>query len=173
MRFINLVYRIYPALPWFAEYRLALEIAKKYNCRSFLDVGCGKGNLFKILDSHGLVDKYVCIDKYDMFSVKSEKARFIKHDARIPLPLNEGFDCVFFVNSIFYMGLQVLNNFRRAGDIISIIDIDPKTPHVFMLSKVENLKRLSLKELEHEVEAMGFKVLRKFKGTTYALVLAP
>lgn len=170
---VNILYRIYPALPWFAEYRLAVEIARKYACRSILDVGCGKGNLFKVLNSYGLVDRYVGIDKYSSFKIRNPKARFIKHDARLPLQLNEHFDCVFFVNSIYYIGLDAINNFRNVGDVIAIIDIDPTKPHIFLASKMENVKRLSLSRLERYIMSAGFKVLYKHPGTTYALVFAP
>lgn len=173
MDFVSLLYRLYPALPWFPEYKLALELARKYACRSVLDVGCGKGNLFKILNSHGLVDRYVCIDKHDMFSVHHPNARFIKHDARKPLNLGEHFDCAFFVNSIYYVSVSALNNFRNSADVIIVIDIDPSKPHVFLVSRMENVKRLTLTQLERQVVAMGFKILSKHPGTTYALVLAP
>lgn len=168
---VNLIYRIYPALPWMAEYRLAIEISKKYVCRSVLDVGCGYGNLFKILDSHGLVDRYVGIDKHVVPRINNGKARFIKHDARHPLNLNEHFDCVFFVNSLFYIGIDAVSHFAGLGDITTVIDIDPSRPHIFMTSKLERVKRLPLNQLVNILESRGFKILSKKPGTTYAVVL--
>lgn len=173
MGLVNLLYRLYPALPWFAEYSIAVEMARKYVCRSVLDVGCGKGNLFKVLDSYGLVDKYVGIDKHKMFKVRSPKARFIRHDARKPLPLNERFDCVFFVNSIYYIGLESVGNFRDVGDVFVVIDIDPTKLHIFLATMLENVKRLSLVQLERHITSAGFKVLYKRPGTTYVLVFTP
>lgn len=173
MDIVSLLYRVYPALPWFSEYRLAVELAKRYACRSVLDVGCGKGNLFKVLSSYGLVDRYVGIDKHNVFNVRHPRARFIKHDARKPLNLGEHFDCTFFVNSIYYVGVSALSNFRNSSDVLIIIDIDPRKPHIFLASKVEGVKRLSLSQLEKQVATMGFKVLSKRPGSTYALVLAP
>lgn len=169
-RLVRLIYEVYPAVPVFPEYRLARRLAEAYGCRRVLDVGCGRGNLFRILED--LIEEYVGIDISGGFPIKSHKTRFIIHDARKPILLDGRFNCVFFVNSINYIGVESLMNFRNVADVIIIIDIDPRYPHVKILGFLERLRRYRLEELEEHVKRLGFRVVERCSGSTYALVMS-
>lgn len=136
------LYRFYPSTTHLGEYRHAISVCKKYKCRKVLDVGCGNGGLCKVLTRHG-VDVYVGIDINDVFRHYSPRCTYIVSDARNP-PLETDtkyFDCILFVNSIFYIGLQTIENYRRIGKYLVIIDIDPRYPHVWIADRLESRGR--------------------------------
>ncbi|MEM1853536.1 MAG: class I SAM-dependent methyltransferase [Thermofilaceae archaeon] len=171
---VGFIYRFYPPLAWFPEYRLALEIAERFNCRRVLDVGCAAGNLFVVLSTRGLVDEYVGLDKRNIFRVRDPRARFIRCNARTPPPevAGGGFDCVFFVNSLFYIGADALKQYSMLGDVVAVIDIDPSKPHIRFVSWLEGVRRMTLRELASYAEQLGLKVLMQVPGAQYALVVS-
>lgn len=175
--YLRLLYRFYP--PWrrFPEYHLASEVARKYGCRTVLDVGCGFGNLFKVLQD--VVERYVGIDVEEMFAVDDPRATFVKVDAMSPPDwlLSQRFDCVFFVNSLFYISPRSPEALRTYGDlgrILVVVDVDPSPPHlhVYLFDLLEGGLRLTMGELVSEIERMGFRVGEKRKlAATYCLVV--
>jgi len=173
VKHLRYLYSLYPPVKVVAEYSYSIKLAKKYSCRTVLDVGCGKGNLGKLLLKEFTPDVYVGIDVEDIFRPDGFNLSFVSADGRYP-PVRPCFDCVFFVNSIFYMGLDALNNYRGMSKYIVIVDIDPRYPHIWLVDRLESLgkgMRLSRSELVKELTNFGFQVIEEGGGTTYYVVL--
>ncbi|MEM1694614.1 MAG: class I SAM-dependent methyltransferase [Ignisphaera sp.] len=174
-RYLGIIYRLYPPSRCIPEYALAVNVARKYNCRSVLDIGCGAGNLFKILADSVTIERYVGIDVLDIFRIKNPKVTFVKADAKHPPNwlLNQRFDCVFFINSLFYISVDVLKIYGELGRYLMVIDIDPRIryPHIYLLNLLEGRIRTTSMKLEEIVRKMGFKIIEKRNGMTYCLVL--
>lgn len=172
--YLKLLYMFYP--PWlsFPEYSLARAVAKRYGCREVLDVGCGYGNLFKILEDQLVT--YVGIDIENTFRIKNPKATFVVADALSPPPwiLSQRFDCVFFVNSLFYISTDALGLYGGLGEYVVVIDIEPKPIylHAYLFDLLEGGLRKTVDELVGVAEGMGFQVVDVLrKRATYCLVL--
>lgn len=174
LRHLKLLYKLYPAWKVIAEYRYALELAKKYQCRRVLDVGCGRGNLGKVLlEGHPYLQLYVGVDIYDIFmEVEDPRINFIVLDAKNP-PLMNRFDCIFFVNSVFYIGLDSLEKYRNLGNLIAIVDIDPSYPHIWVVDRFESFfkgMRRSREGLITLLRNKGFDIIEEGGGATYYVV---
>ncbi|MEM4584788.1 MAG: class I SAM-dependent methyltransferase [Ignisphaera sp.] len=172
-KYLGIIYKLYPPSKYIPEYALAIDVAKRYNCRNILDVGCGSGNLFKMLSKH--LDRYVGIDILDIFKIRDPRALFIKADGKSPPDwlLKQRFDCVFFINSLFYISVDVLGIYGELGRYLVVIDIDPRIryPHIYLLNLLEGRIRTTSMKLEEIVRKMGFKIIEKRNGMTYCLVL--
>jgi len=128
--YLSLLYRFWPASPYLPEYRVALTLARKYNCKTVLDVGCGRGNLGKLLVKHRIVHRYLGIDVVKLFNVEDPRTIFINADARDEACVMGRFDCVFFVNSLFYIGFSHLFKYAELGDVVIVIDINPSSKYL-------------------------------------------
>lgn len=170
--YLSMIYRFWPASTLFPEYRIGLMLVEKYGCRSVLDVGCGSGNLGKILLKHGVVDKYVGVDVVDIFKVKDHRALFIKCDARNPPRFNEFFDCIFFINSIFYIGVDHLVKYIDYGKFIVIADIDPSIRYIYnkVMDLLEGRIRLPPDKLREKLVELGLEIIEEKHGAQYYIV---
>jgi len=169
------VYRFYPALRSLPEYRVATELAKRYGCRAVLDVGCGRGNMGKILFDENVIDRYVGIDLYDpkLFRLNGDpRARYIRADARTDVDPGEYFDCLFFVNSLIYIGVEHIAWYMRFAKYGIVIDTTPsvKYPHVLLVDLLEGRARIHPKKLQKHLLQMGFKILELKYGQQYYVV---
>jgi len=172
-KYLKFLYTLYPASKLFAEYRYAVKLAQKYRCRSVLDIGCGRGNLFKIFIEKLWLDVYIGIDIENIFHFNDTRALFVVADGR-QLPVRACFDCVFFVNSLFYIGCDVLESYRDLSRYIIIVDIDPRYPHIWFMDMLESGfkgMRLSKDELMKRLIDLGFKVIEIGGRITYYIVL--
>jgi len=173
-RHLKFLYSIYPALPILSEYRYAANLVKKYKCRNVLDVGCGRGNLYKLLGMS--LDTYIGIDVVDMFRFNGVNSMYVVADGRL-LPLRSCFDCVLFVNSFFYIfhdDYGSLNLYRGLSKYIVIVDIDPRYPHVWLTDMLESGfkgMRSPKSELVKKLKELGFDVIEAGGGSTYYVVL--
>lgn len=170
LRLLGLLYRVYPPCRLLAEYRHALEAAERYKCRRVLDVGCGGGNLAGILLHHGPTEFYVGLDVNNVFRRRGE-ASFILSDARWPPVRPRSFDCVFFVNSIFYIGLGALEEYTGIAKYVVIVDIDPSYPHVRVADWIEGLGRPSRSKLVAQL-SRKYVIHEATGGATYRIVLS-
>ena len=164
-----IIYTIYPASEKMTEYRIGTELVKKYKCRKILDVGCGKGNFYKILRKKCPPKKYTCIDKHRLFKPKDPNAELIHADARNPPPITENYDCVIFMNSLFYMGVETIQNYKDFAPIVIIIDVDPTHLQNKLLNIIEGKIRLPPNKLAEKLETLGFKILELGVGPQYYL----
>lgn len=173
LKYLFLAYRFYPAFKRFSEYKLATEAISKYKCKKILDIGCGKGNLGMLLENF---DMYVGIDLNDMFE-KGSDLDFIRADAVYP-PLRSStgtwpFDCVFFVNSVFYFGLEAsLNLYSKIARKIFIIDIDKRLFPVRVVDFLEGKIRKNPEEIKAYLAEKGYKIIEFVNGSTFMFVLA-
>jgi len=168
-----MLYRFYPSSKWLREYRLASIVGKKYKCEKVLDVGCGKGNLAKVLSGGISLRQYVGVDIEDIAKSKAFNTLFVVADGRNP-PVGCCFDCTFFVNSIFYIGIDSLKSYAEISKYIIIIDIDPTYPHVWIVDRIESGfkgMRLSKKRLISKLAELGFHIVETGGSSTYYLVL--
>ena len=174
-KYLEVIYKLYPPSKHISEYAIAIDVAKRYDCRSVLDVGCGAGNLFKVLADAIPIERYVGIDVLDIFNVRDLRVTFVRGDARCPPSwlLEQRFDCVFFVNSLFYISVDVLEIYGELGRYLMVIDIDPRIRylHIYLANLLEGGIRTTSMELEETVRRMGFKVVEKRSGMTYCFVL--
>jgi len=174
----RLIYRFYPALKSLPAYRVAAELVKKYRCRRVLDVGCGRGNLGKILLDEGIIERYVGIDLFDpkLFRLSGDpRAKYIRADARTDVDPGERFDCVLFVNSLMYIGLEHLPWYMMFAERGIIIDITPsiKYPHILLVDLMEGRIRLHPRRLAVLLQQMGFRILDAKYGQQFYIVIAP
>jgi SAM-dependent methyltransferase len=173
MRYLKILYRFYPGSKLLAEYRHGLNLAKKYGCRRILDVGCGTGGFAKLLLEHNLVDFYVGVDVNDIFRINDPRALFIVADGRNP-PLSGFFDCVFFINSIFYIGVNHLDTYAKYAKYVVIIDIDPKYPHVRLADRLERWRGMRMERADLiEMLEKKYCVCETGGMVTYYVVLRP
>lgn len=177
-KYLWIIYKLYPPSKYIPEYAIAINVAKRYNCRNVLDVGCGAGNLFKVLVDTVPIERYIGIDILDIFRIKDHRAIFIKGDAKYPPNwlMNYSFDCVFFINSLFYISTNIVDLLRIYGELcryLIIIDLDPRIQyiHIYLANLLEGGIRTTLRKLEETVKRIGFKVIEKKSGSTYYLVL--
>jgi len=172
-RYLKFLYALYPANKSFAEYRYAIRLAQKYRCRTVLDAGCGKGNLFKIFTEKLGLDVYIGIDIENIFRFNDSQALFVVADGRQP-PLKACFDCVFFVNSLFYIGYNSLESYRGLSKYIIVVDIDPRYPHIWFVDMLESDfkgMRLSKDKLMKKLIDLGFEIVETGGRITYYVVL--
>ena len=169
--YLKFLYRLYPPWKGLAEYRVALELVEKYGCRSVLDVGCGRGNLGRLLSKYFPSVAYVGIDVHNMFAGLNS-LDFVVADGRSP-PMRCCFDCIFLVNSLFYMGVDTLDVYKGLGRVVIVIDIDPSYPHVWLVDMLESgfkgMRRRRV-ELISILRDRGFKVLDEGGKITYYVV---
>jgi len=169
--YLALLYWFYPASRSLPEYRAAAYLVKRY-CSSVIDMGCGRGALYRVLG--GGVERYLCLDINRVFYRGLEACQ---GDASRP-PVREGaFDCAVYVNSLFYIARAaggVLGALSAAKDIgcrlAIIVDIDPSNPGVKLVDALERLGRLSRRGLVKLLEAAGAEVLEQGGSTTYYVV---
>ena len=168
---LGLLYRLYPASSRLPEYRLALEAAGRYGCRRVVDVGAGRCNLGRLLLREGLADLYLGVDLLDVFSLGDSRALCVQADARSP-PFRGRFDCGFFVNSLFYVGLEALREYSRLADVVFITDLEPTPRHPLNLigDLAEGRIRLTYRELGEALMSMGLNVLESRGGAQYYYV---
>ncbi len=162
-RYLALIYRLYPAWP-FEEYRIASGLIAKYGCRSVADVGCGPGNLVRFLPDS--VERYIGLDINKMFRHRDGRAAFVESDGALP-PLRGRVDCAIFVNSIFYIGVDALRAYSELADIIIVVDIDRRYPHVRFFDMLEGSIRLSPGQLEEAARHYGLKPLESGGDVTF------
>lgn len=172
---MKLLYSLYPATELLSEYRIAVKLVSKYACRKILDIGCGKGNLAKLLANKGLEGMmYVGMDL--------DVGKFVRNlpgcvecvvaDANYSPARTEAFDCVLFVNSIFYVGLEILGT-CNPKNVVIVIDIDPRYPHVWLIDMLESRfagLRMNKEELVKKLRDMGFDILETGGWATYYVV---
>ncbi|MGC9187336.1 MAG: class I SAM-dependent methyltransferase [Fervidicoccaceae archaeon] len=166
--YLSSIYRFYPASRSFDEYRIAEEIGKEMNCRKVLDLGCGKGNLGKILDPP---DLYLGLDLSEIFELDGRR-NYVKGSMELlPLRQDEPFDCAFFINSVFYSDWKKsILEASRASRAMVLIDIDKKYPHIWLLDFLEGSIRKRPHDIKEEMEKMGFETIVEKGGSTFALV---
>jgi len=171
--YLALLYRFWPASPHLPEYRVALNLARKYGCRTVLDVGCGRGNLGKLLIKHGIARRYLGIDIVKLFNVEDPRAVFVNADARDEACVMGRFDCVFFVNSLFYIGFSHLFKYAELGDVVIVIDINPSSKYLAnkLVDILEGGIRLNPVVVKRELERAGFRILEEKIGAQYYLVV--
>jgi len=172
--YLALLYRFWPASPRLPEYRVALTLAKKYNCRTVLDVGCGRGNLGKLLVKHRIAYRYLGIDIVKLFNVEDPRTVFVNADARDEVCVVGGFDCVFFVNSLFYIGFSHLFKYAELGDVLIVIDINPSSKYLAnkLVDILEGRIRINPVVVRRELERAGFRILEEKIGAQYYLVVS-
>jgi len=165
--YLSVLYRFYPARRSFEEYELSYQIQRRFNCRKILDLGCGRGNLAKILGSLSL---YVGIDLAEIFEIDGEREYVMGSMEALPVRGGKSFDCAFFVNSIFYSDWEAsMIEAGRVARRIVIIDIDKKYPHIWLLDAIEGRIRKRPEEVKGKAEGK-FKLIEEKGGTTFALV---
>ena len=166
------LYRIYPAVKRLPEYRIGLKLVEKYKCKKILDVGCGPGNFGKFLLEENLADTYACIDIRKIFRLKDPRARFIHADARNP-PINgERYDCIVFMNSVFYIGIEHVRKYLTLADTVIIIDVNKKAKYIHnkFLDIVEGNLRMTPEETEEYLRNMKLKIVEKHCGMQFYIV---
>ena len=170
--YLRLLYRLYPADPSLPEYRLALDVARRHGCRRVLDVGAARCNLGRLLLRENLADLYVGLDVLDIFSLRDPRALCVRADARSP-PLRGRFDCAFFVNSLFYVGLGALRAYAGLADLLVVTDIDPSPRYLlnFLGDLAEGRLRLGYRELGEALESMGLRVVESRPGAQYYYIV--
>jgi len=165
--YLSALYRFYPARRSFEEYELSYLIQRRFNCRKILDLGCGRGNLAKILGSLSL---YVGIDLAEIFEIEGEREYVRGSMEALPIRDGKSFDCAFFVNSIFYSDWEAsMIEAGRVARRIVIIDIDKKYPHIWLLDAIEGRIRKRPEEVKKRAEKK-FRLIEEKGGTTFALV---
>ncbi|MEM3380456.1 MAG: methyltransferase domain-containing protein, partial [Fervidicoccaceae archaeon] len=169
LAFLSAVYRVYPASSKFEEYRISDRIREEFACRKVLDVGCGKGNLGKLLRD---LELYVGLDLSEIF--EQDEGREYIRGIMEKLPIREGkiFDCAYFVNSIFYSSnwMNSLFEAERVSRRLVLIDIDKRYPHIWVLDMLEGRIRAPPHDIKRRLEGK-MRVLWEKHGTTFALVL--
>ncbi|MGC9072468.1 MAG: hypothetical protein ACP5HK_07270 [Acidilobus sp.] len=170
---LRLLYRLYPADPSLPEYRIALDVARRYGCRRVVDVGAARCNLGRLLLHENLVNLYVGLDLLDLLSLRDPRALCVMADARSS-PLRGHFDCAFFVNSLFYASLDTLHDYAKVADVLMVTDIEPTLRHPlnFIGDLAEGRIRLTYRRLGESLESMGFKVLESRGGAQYYYVIS-
>jgi len=176
LKYLKILYTMYPAIGLLSEYRLAKQIVNKYGCRRILDIGCGRGNLLRVLEKGGAeVDLYVGVD-INLFPFPSTwRGQFVVCDVRRLPVATSRFDCVVFVNSIFYISLGVLKDMEPPRRVFVVIDIDPKYPHIRLVDLLESgLRgmRLTKKRLLEWLTKNGFTVVEHGGNATYYIVFS-
>jgi len=129
----------------------------------------------KILLEEGLIEHYVGIDLYDpkLFRLNGDpRARYIRADARTDVDPDEQFDCLFFVNSLIYIGVEHIPWYMKFARYGIVIDTTPsiKYPHVFLVDLMEGRARIHPKRLQEQLQLMGFKILEVKYGQQYYIV---
>jgi len=170
---LSIIYRFWPASTMLPEYKVALNLALKYNCKSILDVGCGAGNLGKILLERNIVDKYLGLDINNIFKLRDPRAKFIRCNARNPPPLDDYYDCVFFINSLFYIGVDYITLYEGYGKYFIIIDINPSFKYIAnkLMDLIEGKIRLTPDKLKEILKSKGFRIIEEKIGGQYYFVL--
>ena len=165
---VHAIYQVYP--PIGREYNMAKALAMKYRCRRVVDAGCARGNLYHTLKPVLYVG--MDIKLYRFRGTHSPNALYILADARYP-PLNTRsnlFDCAFFVNSIFYIGVDALKEYTNIAKYIIIIDINPRNPFIKLASSIEGIERLPPERLAEILKNIGFAVIEVGGYSTYYIV---
>lgn len=172
VKLLHNLYRLYPASRKLPEYKIGEKLVEKYGCKKILDVGCGPGNFGKLLLEDGIIDYYKCIDERDMFRLKDPRAEFVKTDARKPSLDNEKYDCIVFMNSIFYIGIEHLEKYLNHTDKIIIIDVNKtlKHPENILLDIIEGRIRKTPEETRKYLEKLGLEILEEGRSSHFYIV---
>jgi SAM-dependent methyltransferase len=173
---MHLLYRVYPAKKFITEYKYALKIISENNFKIVLDVGCGPGNLAKLLESD---IEYVGIDVVIPKIIKpSFNTSFIVADGKFPPLRTEIFDAVFFINSIFYIAdhKKEIPSIIRAydSDYKIIIDIDTSFLHIKLADFIESLgrgKRITREKLVKIFKENNIEPFYYTNGATYTIII--
>jgi len=176
LKHLRVLYSVYPAVGFLPEYRLAKQVVTRYSCRSVLDVGCGRGNLLRVLEKAGArVDLYVGVDISPFSAPAAWNAQLVLCDARRLPVMTSRFDCVLFVNSVFYIGLDVLKALDPPRKVFAVIDVDPRRPHIRLVDLVESRlrgMRITKEGLLKWLSENNFSVVEHGGATTYYVVFS-
>lgn len=100
-------------------------LIKKFNAKSFLDIGCGPGGMLRIAQQHGLSAKGIDGD----YTLNFEGLDVLIHDfTKGPAPLEGTFDLGWCVEVLEHVEEQYLDNLRPAFQACSALWITHAMP---------------------------------------------
>lgn len=171
--YLRLLYLLYPPLSLLPEYREALNIARRYSCGRVVELGSARCNLGRLLLGRGLADLYVGVDLDPPPRPWDPRAACVQADALSP-PLAGTFDCAFFINSLFYIGLRALRAYLSLARVVVIIDIEPTPRYLlnYLGDAAEGRIRMTYADLGRALAELGASVLESRRGAQYYYVIA-